>query len=126
MFYLPEYPGVADCSTPYHNAINTIPVAVVQRFLGAVNIAVSEDGYVYAGIIFYFGYQCPVGFTFVHLAACTSMNGKCPYAYILQTFGFFFYVFCIIVPAKACFYSYGQPGGLYHSISKANHEVNIF
>ena len=83
MFYFAEHPGVTNGGTANHDAIYAVTVLIFKRFLRTVNIAVTKNGYMYAGVIFYFGYQCPVGFALIHLRPCAAMNGQCFYTHIL-------------------------------------------
>src|SRR6185312_4786840 len=76
LFYFPEYPGMTDGRTTNHNAVNAVPVFVVKRFLRTVDVAIAENGDMYARIVFHLPDQLPVGDTFIHLAAGTAVNGK--------------------------------------------------
>src|SRR5450432_3645995 len=84
MFYLAEYPRIANSSTANHYSIYAVTVFIFNCFFSRVNIAITKNGYFNARVIFYFANQCPVGFTFVHLCAGAAMNSQCLYAYILQ------------------------------------------
>src|SRR5215210_4709315 len=126
MMYFPENPWITDSCTANHNSVNAIPVLVFNSLLWAVNITISKYGYMNAWIAFYLSYERPVCLTFVHLASGASMYSQSFNTNILQTFGYFFYVFCVIIPAKPCFYCYRQIGCSHNCIRKANHEANIF
>src|SRR5690349_18132352 len=105
MSYFTEDPGIANGGTTNHNAIHTITVLILQRFLCAVDIAVTKDGNMYTRIVFYFGYKAPVGLAFIQLAAGAAMNGERFYTYILQAFSHLFYLFGLIIPTKPGLYS---------------------
>ena len=83
MFYFAEYPWIANRCAAYHHTIYTITILIFNSFLRAVYISVTKYGYVYPWVVFNLGNKRPVGFTFIHLFASTTMYSKRFYANIL-------------------------------------------
>ena len=125
VFNLPKNPGIANGCATNHDAIYAIPVFIFQRFLWTINISIAKNGNMDAGIIFYFGNQRPVGLTFIHLRAGAAMDGKGFDAYILQSLGYFYNVFALLVPTQPGFYGYRQLGAFYNGARKGDHQVDI-
>src|SRR5690606_19595058 len=108
MFDLSEYPGITDSGPADHDTVYPVTVFVFHCFLRTVYIAVSEDGYMNAWVVFYFSDKCPVGIALIHLATGAPMYSECFNTYILQAFGYFFNIKHAVVPAQAGFYCYRQ------------------
>src|SRR5678810_1074551 len=102
MFYLVKYPWIAYSSTADHNAINPIAIFIFKRFFGRINITVSKNRKMNTGVFFHFSDQGPVSFAFIKLCSCSSVNGNSFYANVLQSFGNFFNILTMVVPAQSC------------------------
>ncbi|CAI8403520.1 MAG: Uncharacterised protein [Cryomorphaceae bacterium] len=98
MLDLLKNPRIPDARAPDHDPIDTIPVAVFQRFGATIDVPVPENRDVQARIVLGFSDQRPVRLAFIHLFACASVNRYGLNAYILQTFRYLDDVFRIFIP----------------------------
>lgn len=84
--HLLEYPWAAEGGASYHHGINAIAVEGVACLLGSADVAVADDGDVYARVALHLAYQRPVGIARVHLCTCASVYGQSLDAAVLQCF----------------------------------------
>ena len=87
------------CAT-YHDAVYTIFVAVLHSLGTAIHIAVSKNRNVQARVVLCFGNQRPIGLTFIHLLARTTVNGDGLDSDILEALSHFNDVFGVVVPTQ--------------------------
>ena len=84
MLHFLENPRAAEAGTTNHDAIHSILVETLLGALGGSHIPVTDNRDMDTRILLDVAYQCPVGFTGVHLGAGTAMNGQGFDATILQ------------------------------------------
>ena len=85
------------CAT-YHDAVHTVFVAVLHSLRAAIHIAVSKNRNMKARVVLRFGNQGPIGLTFIHLLARTTVNRNGLNAYILEALSDFNDVFAVLIP----------------------------
>lgn len=112
--HLLEYPWAAEGGASYHDGIHSVAVEGVACLLGSADVAVADDGDVYARIALHLAYQRPVGFARVHLGTCASVNGERLDAAVLQSFCQIGYDEIVGVPSKARLHGDGRVYCLHH------------
>lgn len=112
--HLLEYPWAAEGGTSYHHGINAVAVEGVACLFGSADVAIADNRDVDARIALHLAYQRPVGIARVHLGTCTSVNGECLDAAILQSFCQIGYDEIVGVPSKARLHGDGRVYCLHH------------
>src|SRR6185437_287533 len=75
---LAEDPGIADRRPADHDAIDTIPVPVLERLLRTVDVPVTEDGNMHPRVVLHRADQGPVRLPLVQLTTRTAMDRERP------------------------------------------------
>ena len=82
--HLLEYPRTAERGATYHHRIHAVAVERVARLLGRADVAVADDGDVYARVALHLADERPVGVARVHLCARSAVYGERLDAAVLQ------------------------------------------
>lgn len=125
MFDLVEDPGIADGGPADHDAVDAVAIFVCKGFFGRIDVSITEDRNMNAGILFHFCNEGPVGFAFVKLGARAAVNGEGFDADILQPFCNFLNIFRGVIPAQPRFYGDGKAGAFYNGIGETGHSGHI-
>ena len=100
MFDLIKDPWIANSSTTDHDPVNTIAVFIFQRFLRRIDVAVTENGNLDARIFFILPIRSSP-LSLCTTAAGAAMDSERLNARILQTFGYFYDIDSLIIPAQS-------------------------
>src|SRR6056297_4710 len=100
VLYLPKKPGVTNTGATNHSTVQSILVSHFYGSLWGVYIPITKNRNMHSRVVFYLSDRFPVGISFVHLCARTTMNGNSFAAYVLQTFGYLNNFYGIIVPTQ--------------------------
>ena len=79
-----EYPRTAKGGATHHDRIYTILFKTAECICTGGDVAIANNGDVHARIALHFANQRPIGFSCVHLATCTTVNGQSFCATILN------------------------------------------
>src|SRR5690554_136842 len=83
VFYLAKDPRVTNRSSADHDAVHLVFFSPSHGLIGAIYIAIAENGNLDSGITFDFTDQTPIRMPFIHLGARAAVYAKCLNAYIL-------------------------------------------
>ena len=86
MLHILENPWAPEGGASDHDSIYSKFIEASLGLFGGGDIAITNDGDVYARVVFDFAYECPVGITTVHLTTCATMNSKFGNTTVLQWF----------------------------------------
>ncbi len=126
VFYLAEYPGLANSRPAYHDAVDAVFVKGFFGFFGRGDVAVAEYRYFYPGVAFHPGNRLPVGFTGIHLRAGTPVYRQGLDADVLQAFGNVFDDDVFAIPAETSFRRYGDFNGIHNLPGHLHHQGDVF
>ena len=107
VFHFLEYPRPSEAGAAYHDGVHTVALETLEGTLRGGDVAVTDDGDVYARILLHLADEGPVGFARVHLRAGTAMDGQGADAAILQLLGQGDDNFVFGIPAEAGFHGDG-------------------
>src|SRR5690554_7740520 len=122
VFHFFKKPRITNTRPANHRTVQPVFIAHFNGAFWGVDIAISKNRNVHSGIVFYFGNQRPIGISFIHLNACSAVNGNGLTAHILKAFGNFNNPNCFLIPAQAGFYGNRYIGALHHSFSELDHQ----
>ena len=119
--YFLEYPRSSERGTSHHDGIYAITLEGLLGTLGRRDVAIADDGYMYAWIALHLAYQCPVGLASVHLAAGASVDGQCLYAAVLQLLSQVGDDELFVVPSQSGLHRHRQVDGIHHLARDLQH-----
>ena len=125
LFMAVENPRTAEGGSANHHRIYAVALEGKLGFLWSRNIAVTDDRNMDAGIVFHLSDEAPVGFTRVHLASGSAVDGECLYSAILQLLGKLGDDEVIAIPTQSGFHGYGHVDRFYYFSGDVEHQRNI-
>ena len=120
--YLLEYPRASKCGTSNHYGIDTIAVERLLGLPGAGDVAIADDGDMYARIVLHLAYERPVGLTSIHLAARAPVDGESLYAAVLKLLGKGCDDKVLAVPSQSRLHGYGHLDSLDNLSGNVEHQ----
>src|SRR5690606_31127688 len=98
MFDFPENPRVSDGCAANHDPVYFILPPPGHGFVYTIHVAIAENGNPDPRIAFDLSDECPVGRTFVHLSARSTVDAQCLYTHVLQPLSNFVDILGVIIP----------------------------
>ena len=123
--YLLENPGTTEGGTTNHDGIHTIAVEGLAGIIGGSDVTIADDGDVYAGVVFHFADEGPVGTASVHLGTGATMDGESCYTAVLQLFSKVGNDKLFGIPSQSGFHRDRYLDSLYHLACYFEHEGDV-
>ena len=123
--HLLEYPRASEGGATHHHRVYAIALKRRLCLLRRGDIAVADDGYMYARVALHLADERPVRLTSVHLRTCSAVYGERLYAAVLQSLGEIGYHQILGVPAQTCLHRHGGVDSLHHFLRDFEQERNV-
>ncbi|CDA55788.1 unknown [Prevotella sp. CAG:604] len=120
-----ENPRSSEGGATYHYCIHAIAVEGKFGFFRGRNIAVADDWDMNAGIVLHLSDEAPVGFSRVHLATGSAVDGECLDSAVLQLLSQVGNDEVVIIPTQSGFHGYRHIDCFHHFSCNIQHQRNI-
>ena len=125
MLHFLEYPRPSEAGTAYHDGVHAVALEALEGTLRGGDVAVADDGDVYARILLHLADEGPVGFARVHLRAGTAVDGQGADAAVLQLFGQGDDNLVLGIPAEAGLHGNGYLHRIDHGAGDLQHQRDV-